>query len=193
MPAATQNNSNDLSSLLPSPVNPKTSSPLFPNSDPYSLSPSPRVSASSKQQSRNSTRLRQLLANKSASGNESPSETLHYHPETKLEELLQDAESPTSTHLSPLLGDLPSPIKRRRKPTLTSSEQNESVDILLKKILGRQSSLSSSPVRTESTHSDDSCSTGHASNKQRSDIFLRVIIRFEHFSSHSSSLDAPER
>ena len=192
--AATQNNSNDLSSLLPSPLNSKTSSPLFSNNDPFSLSPSPKLSASSKQQARNSTRLRQLLANKSASATENPTETLHYHPDIKLEELLQDAESPTSTHLSPLIGDLPSPIKRRQKPALTSSEQNESVDILLKKILGRQASLSSSPVRTESNHSDDSTSTGHTSNKQRSDIFLRVTIRSSSSACHAfAALDIAER
>jgi hypothetical protein len=182
----------DLNFPLPSPANTKNFSTPFINSEIHTASTSPKMTAITGQlppsQSRTSTRLRQLLANKFPSTGENPTQTIHYHPDDKLDELLQDAESPTSTHLSPSGNELKTPAKRRRKinSSASSPDANNSVDALLKKILGRQGSSSTSPVKTESNHSDDSSSNGQASNKQRSDIFLRVneqtIIRHEHAS-----------
>jgi len=182
VPPPPQTNSNDLNSLLPSPLNhPKpSSSPHFSNNDIYTTSSSPRTSSSSSHtqnysSSRSSTRLRQLLANKSPSTNENPSQTLHYHADVKLEEFIQGPESPTTTHVSPNTNDLPSTInKRRRKHSATANTPNQSADILLKKILEKQNSFVPSPIKTESNHSDDSVSNGQMSDKQRSDTFLRV-------------------
>ncbi len=166
-PAPAPTNSNDLNSFLSSPSNnPKASSPLFSNNDIYTTSSSPRTSLT-QTSSRSSTRLRQLLANKS------PSQILHYHPETKLEDLIQGPESPTSTHVSPITNEL-STGKRRRKHSSSQNGQNNTTDILLKKILEKQNSFVQSPVKTESNHSDDSSSNGQITDKQRSDIFLRV-------------------
>ena len=199
---ATAIHSDDIHFLLSSPARSKNASTLsHTNNDIFSTSASPKVTPSGQlltSQSRSSTRLRQLLANKSPSTSENPSQTLHYHPDDKLDELLQEQESPSTTHLSPLLGDRSSPTKHRRKPNLSATEQHSSVDFLLKKILGRQNSASTSPIKTESTHSDDSCSTGGTTNKQRSDTFLRV----SHLTNQSvlfvssefaSSLDIAER
>jgi hypothetical protein len=121
-----------------------------------------------------STRLRQLLTNKSPSTNENPSQTLHYHAETKIDDLIQGPESPTTTHVSPLTDDLSSSTKRRRKHSFTQNVQNNPPDTLSKKMLARQSSFSPPPHKTESNHSDDSSSGGQTTNKQRSDTFLRV-------------------
>jgi hypothetical protein len=173
-------NSNDLNSLLPSPVNhPKVSSPLFSNNDIYTTSSSPKA-LSTQIPSRSSTRLRQLLANKSPSTNDNPSQILHYHSETKFEELIQGPESPTTTHVSPIPNDLSSSsaTKRRRKSSSTQNGQNNTADIILKKILEKQSSFVQSPIKTESNHSDDSSSNGQITDKQRSDIFLRVKFFF---------------
>ena len=201
--------SNDLNSLLPSSSpNKKTSSPLqlvnptsllFANSDIYTTasSPMPPTSIPLTNQSRSSTRLRQLLATKSPP---STSDSPHYHNENKshstsFDDLIQGAESPTTTHLSPLPNDLPSPIKRRRNHSQTNGT---STNILLKQILGRQTPLitnatdlstlentsawpspaSVPTIKSESNHSDDSSSaTPGATNKLRSDMFLRVRKR----------------
>ena len=176
-PTPAPNNSNDLSSLLPSPVNhPKASSPFFANNDIYTTSSSPKASTP-QQSSRSSTRLRQLLANKSPSTNESPSQIFHYRPETKFEDLIQGPESPTSTHVSPVTNEFsPSTTKRRRKHNGIANGQNHSKDILLKKILEKQNSFTPSPIKTDSNHSDDSSSNGQTTDKQRSDIYLRVSL-----------------
>jgi hypothetical protein len=174
-----QTNSNDLNSFLSSPANnPKSSSPLFSNNDIYTTSSSPKP-PSIQNPSRSSTRLRQLLTNKSPSTNDNPSQILHYLPETRLEDLIDGPESPTTTHLSPITNDLSSSsssssTKRRRKPSLTQNGQNNTTDILLKKFLEKQNSFVESPNKTESNHSDDSTSNGQITDKQRSDIFLRV-------------------
>lgn len=96
----------------------------------------------------------------------------------KLEEFIQGPESPTTTHVSPISNELTSSssTKRRRKLSLTSPNgQNNTADMLLKKILEKQNSFAESPFKTESNHSDDSLSNGQITDKQRSDIFLRVI------------------
>lgn len=186
-------NSTDVNFFLSSPARSKTSTPHPSNSDLFHPSASPKINTNSSSQmmpnqSRTSTRLRQLLANKSPSTNENPSQTIHYHPEDKLDELLNDQESPTTTHLSPSLTDLSSPIKRRRKHLTNGNETNNSVDVLLKKVLGRENPSSLSPNKTESNHSDDSSLNGQASNKQRSDIFLRVSRHFCSFVRWVSSM-----
>ncbi|CAF2629926.1 unnamed protein product [Rotaria sp. Silwood2] len=186
-PTSVPTNSNDLNSFLLSPTNPKTSSPFFSNNDIYTTSSSPKshlASPSTQNLSRGSTRLRQLLTNKSPPTNENPSQTLHYLPDAKLEDFIQGPESPTTTHVSPLTTELSSSsttatAKRRRKNSSTLNEQNNSTDVLLKKILGRQNSFSTSPIKTESNHSDDSSSSGQTTNKQRSDIFLRTLLKDE--------------
>jgi hypothetical protein len=100
---------------------------------------------------------------------------LHYLPDVKLEDLIQGPESPTSTHVSPITNDISfSTTKRRRKNNSTPNGQNSSADILLKKILEKQNSFTPSPIKTESNHSDDSLSNGQMTEKQRSDIYLRV-------------------
>ena len=177
-PQPIQNNSNDLNSLLPSPLNnPKPLSPHFPNNDIYTTSSSPKPSLT-QNLSRSSTRLRQLLANKSPSTNENHSQMLHYHPDIKLEELHQGPESPTTTHVSPNTNEFSSlATKRRRKHNTTPNGQNNNPDNLLKQILEKQNSFVPSPLRTDSNHSDDSSSNGHITDKQRSDIFLRVRFR----------------
>jgi hypothetical protein len=143
-------------------------------------------------QSRSSTRLRQLLTTKSPS---STAPSPHYHNDNKshsnaFDDLIQVAESPTTTHVSPLPNDLPSPTKRRRNHSQTNGN---TADILLKQLLGRQTTSSNdlttpdnnsawlSPgsvplIKTESNNSDDSTSGGQTTNtnKLRSDIFLRV-------------------
>ena len=177
LPSSTpnQNNSNELNPFLPSPAQTKTSSTLFPCKEFSNTSTDPKMTGSAQMlpsQTRSSTRLRQLLSNRSPSTNENPSQTLHYHAD----DFLQQPESPSSTRLSPLLNDLPSPMKRQRKTTPSSNEQLNSSDILLKKILGKQNSASTSPNRADSIHSDDSSSNGQTTNKQRSDTYLRVII-----------------
>ncbi len=58
--------------------------------------------------------------------------------------------------------------------SLTQNGQNNTTDVLLKKFLEKQNSFAESPNRTESNHSDDSTSNGQITDKQRSDIFLRV-------------------
>ncbi|CAF0950930.1 unnamed protein product [Adineta steineri] len=171
-PSPTPNltNTNDLTSLPSSPTNhlKSSSSPLFSNNDIYTTSSSPKsIHPMSQNPSRSSKRLRQLLTNKSPSKNDNPSQILHYLPDTKLEDLTQGPESPTTTHVSPLS------TKRRRKPSAT---QNHAADILLKKLLGRQNSFSTSPTKTESNQSDDSSPGGQTTNKQRSDIFLRTLL-----------------
>jgi len=207
--------SNDLNSLLPSSspsANKKSSSPLqsvdptsllFSNSDIYTTasSPIPPITIPLTNQSRSSTRLRQLLATKSPP---STSASPHYHNDNNkshsntFDDLIQVPESPTTTHVSPLSNDLPSPTKRRRNHSQTNGLSNNtpnSADILLKQILGRQTPLTTNPtdnstsdnnftwsspgsvpaIKTESNHSDDSSSnTPGATNKLRSDIFLRV-------------------
>ncbi len=202
--------SNDLNSLLPtpSPAHKKASSPLqlvdptsllFSNSDIYTTSSSPiphtpTATIPSTNQSRSSTRLRQLLATKSPP---STSASPHYHNENKshtntFDDLSQVAESPTTTHLSPLTNDLPSPSKRRRNYSQTNGN---SADILLKQILGRQAPFTTNPtdnstlennplwsspgpasaIKTESNNSDDSSSNPPGgANKIRSDMYLRV-------------------
>ncbi|CAF4483724.1 unnamed protein product, partial [Rotaria socialis] len=170
-PTPATTNSNDLQAFLSSPTNTKTSSPLFSNSDIYTTSSSPKPVLTSPSPSllnsaRGSTRLRQLLSTKSPSANDNPSQTLHYHADEKLEDFIQGPESPTTTHVSPLTNELLSSIaKRRRKNSFTFNEQNNGGDGLLKKILEKPNSHSTSPVRTDSNHSDDSSSSGHASNK----------------------------
>lgn len=201
---------NDLNSLLPTPppvASKKSLSPLqltdassllFNNSDIYTTSnspvpPTPTASIPLFHQSRSSTRLRQLLATKSPP---STSASPRYHNENKshtnvLDELTQIAESPTTTHLSPLSNEIPSPNKRRRNPSQTNGNSS---DMLLKQILGRQAPLtttdlsavennnplwlspgSASAIKTESNHSDDSPSNPHSgANKLRSDMYLRV-------------------
>lgn len=204
---------NDLNSLLPTPppvATKKSLSPLqlvdpssflFPNSDIYSTTnspvpPTPTASIPLTNQSRSSTRLRQLLATKSPP---STSASPRYQNENKpytnvLDELTQIAESPTTTHQSPLSNELPSPNKRRRNPSQT---HGNSSDMLLKQILGRQAPLTNTPdlstvennnplwlspgsasaIKTESNHSDDSSSNIHGgANKLRSDMYLRVSI-----------------
>ena len=148
-------------------------SPLFSNSDIYTTASSPKSTQSAGQHpARSSKRLRQLLTNKSPQTNENTTTTLHYLPDAKLEDLIQGSESPTSTHLSPTSN------RRRRKPSI--NQNNNTADLLLKKLLRRQNSTSASPTQVDSNHSDDSSSSTSASNKQRSDTFLRV--------SQSSSL-----
>lgn len=161
------------------------SSPFLSNNDIYTTSSSPRPpltspSTSAQNSARGSTRLRQLLANKSPSANDSVSQSLQYHNDGKLDDLIQGPESPTTTHVSPSNTELlsSSSSKRRRKNSSNSNEQNNPADVLLKQILGRQSSFPTSPMKTESNHSDDSTSSGQATNKQRSDIFLRVNFLF---------------
>ncbi|CAF1481951.1 unnamed protein product, partial [Rotaria sordida] len=214
--------SNDLNHFLPScsPVNKKPSSPLqlldptsllFANNDIYTTASSPLTTPTT-QSSRSSTRLRQLLATKSPSSTTIPSP--HYHNDTKthtntFDDLIQVAESPTTTHVSPLPNDIPSPIKRSRSHSQTngiSNNTNNVADILLKQILGRQpptttTKISSTPnlsdvptletnstwsspssvpsIKTELNTIDDNTLTGpttnttSATNKLRSDIFLR--------------------
>ncbi|CAF5040653.1 unnamed protein product, partial [Rotaria magnacalcarata] len=184
-PTPATTNSNDLQAFLSSPTNTKTSSPLFSNSDIYTTSSSPKPVLTSPSPSllnsaRGSTRLRQLLTTKSPSANDNPSQTLHYHADEKLEDFIQGPESPTTTHVSPLTNELLSSItKRRRKNSFSLSEQTNGGDGLLKKILEQPNSHSISPIRTDSNHSDDSSSSGHASNKQRSDTFLRTLLNDE--------------
>jgi len=129
----------------------------------------------SQNSSRSSRRLRQLLTDKSPSTNDNPSQILHYLPETKLEDLIQGPESPTTTHVSP------SSTKRRRKNS--SIQNHNTADILLKTILRRQSSFSPPSIKTESSCSEDSSPGGQTTNKQRSDIYLRVnfLLEFLHF------------
>lgn len=175
--------SDDLNSLLPSPINnAKVSSPLLLNNDIYTTSSSPKAS-SNQFSSRSSTRLRQLLTNRSPSLNESPSRIVHYLPEAK-----QGPESPTSTHLSPRTNEsfLPTPKRRRRNPSL-SNEVNPNNDILLKKLLEKPQASPGSPSKSESNHSDDSLSEDQMTDKQRSDTFLRVnSFSFEFLFDHLS-------
>jgi hypothetical protein len=137
-----------------------------------------------------------LLTTKSPSSSSAPSP--HYHNDNKshtttFDDLIQVAESPTTTHVSPSPNDLPSPTKRRRNHSQTNGN---TADILLKQLLGRQTPLPNTPndipsfdnnstwsspasvplIKTESNNSDDSSSTGQTTNtnKLRSDIFLRV-------------------
>ncbi len=100
---------------------------------------------------------------------------VHYLPDAKLEDLIQGPESPTSTHVSPMTNDSSlTNTKRRRKHSSTPNGQNTTADILLKKILEKQNSFTPSPIKTESNNSDDSLSNGQITEKQRSDIYLRV-------------------
>jgi len=224
--------SNDLNSFLPScsPANKKPSSPfqlgdptslLFSNSDIYTTASSPitnpTASIQPTNQSRSSTRLRQLLATKSPP---STTPSPHYYNENKIlsntfDDLIQVAESPTTTHVSPLPNDLPSPKKRRRNHSQTNgtlNNTNTSPDILLKQILGRQppmtiisSGLNASDVttpennssrsppistpliKTESVTGEDSPAGGQttgATNKTRSDVFLRVRQQLSTYVRH---------
>ena len=204
---------NDLNSLLPTPppvASKKSVSPfqlvdpsslLFNNSDIYTTAnspvpPTPTASIPSTNQARSSTRLRQLLATKSPP---STSASPRCHTENKphnntLDELTQVTESPTTTHLSPLSNDIPSPGKRRRHHSQTNGNSS---DMLLKQILGRHAPLtashsadfptaennnplwlspgSASAIKTESNHSDDSpANTPGSASKLRSDMYLRV-------------------
>ena len=209
--------SNDLNSLLSSSpsINKKDlSSPLhltdptsllFSNSDIYTTSSSPISSIQtdfSTNQSRSSTRLRQLLATKSCP---STSASPHKSHTNTFDELIQVAESPTTTHVSPLSNDLPSPTKRRRNPSQTNglsntnnnNNNNNSADILLKQLLGGQTPLNtnstdnptidnnstwSSPksVPTIKIEADDNTSNiPGGTNKLRSDTFLRVSLENE--------------
>ena len=204
---------NDLNSLLPTPppvASKKSVSPfqlvdpsslLFNNSDIYTTAnspvpPTPTASIPSTNQARSSTRLRQLLATKSPpSTSASPRCHTENKPHTNtLDELTQVAESPTTTHLSPLSNDIPSPGKRRRHHSQTNGNSS---DMLLKQILGRHAPLtasnsadfstaennnplwlspgSASAIKTESNHSDDSpANTPGSASKLRSDMYLRV-------------------
>jgi hypothetical protein len=220
--------SNDLTPFLSScsPINKKSSSPLttmdptslmFSNNDIYTTSSSPMTT----NQSRSSTRLRQLLATKSPpSITSSPSQTLHYHSENKshsnaFDDLIQVAESPTTTHVSPSSNDLPSPTKRRRNHSQTNgihSNTKNSADMLLKQILGRQppitstlslpntsdintsdnNSVWSSPgsvplIKTESVTSDDSTSGGQTTNTSGGTNKLRsdIFLRVSNYLSTS--------
>ena len=110
----------------------------------------------------------------------------------------------TTTHQSPLSAELPSPNLRRRKPSQTNggiSNSSPTPDLLLKQILNRQTPMNNStlatsnatnispvetnsitpPIKTESVTNDENTANGPttnnspgASNKLRSDIFLRV-------------------
>lgn len=122
------------------------SSLIFSNNDLYTTATSPLTApAASMNLSRSSTRLRQLLATKSPSSSSITSP--NYHNDNKshtntFEDLIQVAESPTTTHVSPLPNDLPSPTKRARSHSQSnglSSNANSAADLLLKQILGRQS------------------------------------------------------
>jgi hypothetical protein len=155
-------------------MNPKSSSPLFSNDDIYTTSTNSKAHPMSQNPSRSSRRLRQLLANKSPPTNDNPSQILHYLPERKLEDLIQGPESPTTTHVSP------SSTKRRRNNS--SIQNHNTTDVLLKKLLGRQSPFSPPSIKTESSCSEDSSPGGQTTNKQRSDIFLRVNFLFFIFS-----------
>lgn len=116
--------------------------------------------------------------------NENSSRTVHYLPDAK-----QGPESPTSTHLSPRTNEFSlTTLKRRRRNPSLSNGTNQNNDILLKKLLEKQSSSpAASPSKTESDHSDDSLSDEQISDKQRSDTFLRVKIFSRSFRSMSSS------
>lgn len=163
-------------------MNHKPDSPLFSHHDTYTTASSPKPGPGGAHNPvRSSKRLRQLLANKSPPANENPSKILHYRPDVKLEDLVQGPESPTTTHSSPATG------KHRRKSitnqtngsstTGTNPSANNgssAADLLLKQLLRRQNSTSTSPIKAESNHSDDSSSGMPSTNKQRSDIFLRV-------------------
>ena len=177
-PTTTPTNSNDLNSLLSSPSNPQTSSQFLPNNDIYTTLSSSKSaltsSISAHNQSRSSTRLRQLLANKSPSMNDHPSQTLHYHPEGKVADPKQEPESPPTAHLSPAYTELPLSKKWQSQNGSNVNEQTNTSAMLLKKILGKQSSLSTSLSKTESICNDDSLSNEQSTTKQRSDIFLRV-------------------
>ncbi|CAF4770161.1 unnamed protein product, partial [Rotaria socialis] len=155
--------SNDLNSFLPacSPTNKKPSSPLqlmgpssllFSNNDVYTTVSNPLTASTNL--SHSSTRLRQLLATKSPLSTATPSQ--HYRNDSKshsntFDDLIQVAESPTTTHVSPVPNDLPSQTKRSRTHSQTNGTLNDSnnvADMLLKQILGRQPSaatLSSTP------------------------------------------------
>lgn len=181
-PTPANTNSNDLNQFLASPTNNKLPSPLFSNNDIYTTSSSPRPpltspSPSLQNSARSSIRLRQLLTNKSPTANENPSQIVHYHADSKLDEFIQGPESPTTTHVSPLTNELLSAnslSKRQLKASPSLHEHTNGGDGLLKRILERPNSHSTSPLRPESNHSDDSSSSGHASTKQRSDTYLRV-------------------
>lgn len=210
--------SNDLATFLPtsSPSTNKTSnSPLslvdptallFSNHDIYTTTSSPQPAPQTptlplSNQSRSSTRLRQLLTTKSPSASPSP----HYLQDTRphsntFDDFIQAAESPTTTHVSPLSNDLPSPNRRRRNHSQTNG--GNSADLLLKQILGRHTPLTtttntnenltlenqlswSSPnsalgIKTESNMSDENAATTPGSTtKLRSDTFLRTLLNDE--------------
>ncbi|CAF5094416.1 unnamed protein product, partial [Rotaria magnacalcarata] len=152
--------SNDLNSFLPacSPTNKKPSSPLqsmdpssllFSNNDIYTTVSSPLTASANL--SRSSRRLRQLLTTKSPSSTTAPSP--HYRNDNKshsntFDDLIQVAESPTTTHVSPAPNDLPSQTKRSRSHSQTNgtlNNSNNAADMLLKQILGRQPSATTLP------------------------------------------------
>ena len=119
----------------------------------------------------------------------------------------------TTTHQSPLSAELPSPNLRRRKPSQTNGaipSSSPTPDLLLKQILNRQTPINNNtlatsnatnisptetnsitpPIKTESVTNDENTANGQttnnspgASNKLRSDIFLRVgrFFRLLHF------------